>query len=206
MRIFIVISSSRPRFEASREYRSLTARSNECKRLLSPVIVSFLAEAIPEMFSRVTLGNADQCRTECEISDETPATVAVVYESHEGWQVNVLRPLRPEELEEFNATVAAAKQSLSHYINRMGSNPPEDATVGALSLWLMQKDDGTTLGIDLNIQNSEPALPVRDVPADVAEKIRSLDRNGRRLEAIRELRMATNCSLQQAKAWLNDNC
>lgn len=157
------------------------------------------------MFSRATLGNVDQCRTECEISDETATTVAVVFESHEGWQVNVLRPLRHEEFEDFNATVEAAKQSLSHYINRMGNNPPEDLTAGGLSLWLMQKDDGTVLGLDLNKLDSEPVLPVLDVPLDVAERVRSLGRTGRRLEAIRELRMATHCSLKQAKAWLNDN-
>src|SRR5439155_15880503 len=101
------------------------------------------------MFSRSILGNVDECRTECEISDETATTVALVYEDDEGWRVNVLRPLRDEELETFNAAIAAAKQSLSHYVNRIGSNPPEHTTVGALSLWLMQKDDGTALGIDL---------------------------------------------------------
>jgi hypothetical protein len=53
-----------------------------------------------------------------------------------------------EELETYNAAVEAAKQSLSHYVNRMGSNPPEHTTVGALGLWLMPKDDGTALGID----------------------------------------------------------
>ena len=62
-------------------------------------------------FSRIILGNVDECRTECEISDGTATTVAVVYESHEGWHINVLKPLRDEELETFNATVAAAKLS-----------------------------------------------------------------------------------------------
>jgi hypothetical protein len=66
----------------------------------------------------------------------------------------------------------------------------------------MQKDDGTTLGIDLNKPNSSPATLLRDVPPDVEERIRSIARAGHRLEAIRELRMATGCSLEQAKAWL----
>lgn len=165
-----------------------------------------LAEAIPVMFSRIILGNVDECRTECEISDDTAVTVAVVYESDEGWHVNVLRPLRDEEVETFNASVAAAKESLSHYVNRMGSNPPDETTRGALSLWLMQEDDGTTLGIDLNEPNSTSAAVLRDVPPDVEERIRSRARAGHRLEAIRELRIATNCSLEQAKAWLNDSC
>ena len=158
------------------------------------------------MFSRIIMGNVDACRTECEISDDTAATVAVVYESDEGWHVTVLRPLRDEELETFNAAVAAAKQSLSHYVNRMGSNPPDETTRGGLSLWLMQNDDGTTLGIDLNKPNSGPVTVLRDVPPDVEERIRSIARPGHRLEAIRELRIATGCSLEQAKAWLNDNC
>jgi hypothetical protein len=91
------------------------------------------------MFSRTILGNVDECRAECEISDDTANTVAVVYESPNGWHVNVLRPLRDGELAKFNASVEAAKQSLSRYVNRMGNSPPEETTRGALSLWLMQK-------------------------------------------------------------------
>ena len=75
-------------------------------------------------------------------------------------------------------------------MNRMGSNPPEDTTAGALSLWLMLKDDGTVLGIELNKQNGERAFPLRDIPVDVVERIRSLGQAGQRLEAIRELRTA----------------
>jgi hypothetical protein len=114
-----------------------------------------LAEATLVTFSRIILGNVDECRTECEISDDTATTVAVVYETHEGWHVNVLRPLRDEELKTFNATVAAAKQSLSQYVNRMGSNPPEDTTVGTLSLWLMQKDDGARSDKPGNVEVAE---------------------------------------------------
>jgi hypothetical protein len=73
--------------------------------------------------------------------------VAVVYEAHDGWHVRVRRDLRTEELDKFDASVEAAKQRLSRYINRLGSNPPEGSTVGELSLWLMAKDDGTALGI-----------------------------------------------------------
>ncbi len=98
------------------------------------------------MFSRTILGNVDECRTECEISDEAAVTLAVVYESPDRWHVDVVRPLRDEELEAFNAAVEDAKQSLSHYVNRMGRKPLENITRGALSLWLTQKDDGTVLG------------------------------------------------------------
>ncbi len=102
------------------------------------------------MFSRTILGNVDDCRTECEISDDTATTIAVVHENHEGWHVNLLRSLRAEELAAFNASVEAAKRSLSHYVNQMGSNPPQETTRGELSIWLMMKDGGTALGIDLN--------------------------------------------------------
>jgi hypothetical protein len=73
------------------------------------------------MFSRIILGNVDHCRTECEISDEAAATVAVVYEDPEGWHVNVMRRPTGEELEAFNAAVEAAKQSLSHYVTGWGA-------------------------------------------------------------------------------------
>lgn len=132
--------------------------------------------------------------------------MAIVYESREGWHVNLLRPIGNDELAAFNAGVDAAKQNLSHYVNRLGSDPPEEITTGALSLWLMQKDDGTVLGIDLYKRNGDPLSLLCDVSSDVEERIRSMARAGHRLEAIRELRMATNCSLEQAKAWLNDNC
>jgi hypothetical protein len=99
------------------------------------------------VFSTAILGNVDQGRTECEISDDTAAAVAVVYEGQDGWHVKTFRDFRAEELDEFNAIVAKAKENLSHYVNRTGSNPPEESTVGGLSLWLMEKDDGTGLGI-----------------------------------------------------------
>jgi hypothetical protein len=101
------------------------------------------------MFETIILGNVEECRTECEIRDDTRTMVAAVYETDKGWHINLLRSLADEELEAFNVAVIAAKQRLSHYINRMGRNPPEGTTVGVLSLWLMQKDDGTALGIHI---------------------------------------------------------
>jgi hypothetical protein len=141
------------------------------------------------MFSKTILGNVDACRTECEISDETATTVAVVYESHQGWQANVLRPLKNEEVAAFNASIEAAKQSLSRYVNRMGNNPPEETTAGALSLWLMQKDDGTVLGIDLNKHNKGVAAPLRDVSPDVAE-----NGYGQSPEHVTDWRQFVNCA------------
>lgn len=158
------------------------------------------------MFSNTILGNVDERRTECEISGDAGAAMAVVYETHEGWCVEVLREPKDEELASFNASVEAAKQSLSHYVNRRGSNPPKETTMGGLSLWLLEKDDGTALGIDLNAQSSHPAPPLQNVSPDLEEQIRSIARGGRPVEAIRELRIATACTLEQAKAWLKDNC
>jgi hypothetical protein len=158
------------------------------------------------MFSNTILGNVGECRTECEISDNAGAAIAVVYETHQGWCVDILRELRDEESASFNASVEAAKQSLSHYVNRRGSNPPVETTMAGLSLWLMQKDDGTALGIDLKAQSSQPGPPLQNVSPDLKERIRSIARGGRPVEAIRELRIATACTLEQAKAWLKDNC
>jgi len=97
------------------------------------------------MFSKTVFGNVDECRTECEISDDTGTVVAIVYETHNGWRVDVLTEPKHEDLAAFIDSVEAAKQSLSQYVNRMGINPPPEATAGGLSLWLMQRDDGTAL-------------------------------------------------------------
>ena len=101
------------------------------------------------MFSKVTLGNTETCRTEAEISDENGNYVAVVYESQDGWHVEVSRTVRAEEAKSFDAIVETAKSDLSHYINRKGLNPPDDLAVAGLSFWLMEKDDGTVMGIRL---------------------------------------------------------
>jgi hypothetical protein len=101
------------------------------------------------VFSKGTLGNAEACRTEAEISDEKGNYVAVVFESEDGWHVELSRNIRPEEVESFNAIVDRAKSDLSHYLNRKGLNPPDDLTVAGLSLWLMQQDDETVLGMSL---------------------------------------------------------
>ena len=134
------------------------------------------------------------------------ATVAIVYEAHDGWHVDILKGVGAEELNDFDATVAEARQRLSHYVNRLGSNPPEGSTVGGLSLWLMEKDGGIALGYNLTEDGPEAARRLKEISPEVRGRIQSLARDGRRMEAIREVRIATSCSLEQAKAWLNDNC
>jgi hypothetical protein len=162
------------------------------------------------MFSTTILGNVDERRTECEISDGTQTTVAVVYENRDdGWQVDLCRSLTPAEEGEFNAAVETAKRSLVHYVNRFGDGAPADATVGALSLWLMMKDDGSAMGIDLQTlqprtvpDDPEAQTRIHDLSAAVSNRIRQIASDGREIEAIRELRIATGCSLKQAKEWL----
>jgi hypothetical protein len=104
------------------------------------------------MFSKVTFGNTEACRTEAEISDESGNFVAVAYEAQDGWHVDISKSLRPEEPESFNAIVEKAKSDLSHYVNRKALSP-DDLTVAELSFWLMEKDDGTVMGMRL----SDPA-------------------------------------------------
>jgi hypothetical protein len=110
-----------------------------------------------------------------------------------------------EESKDFDASIAEAKERLIHYVNRLGTDPPEGLTLGGLSLWLMQKDDGTAFGIRLG-SHEDASAPVVQVPAEIQGRVRSLVQEGQQILAIREIRMATNCSLAEAKAWLKDNC
>jgi hypothetical protein len=45
--------------------------------------------------------------------------------------------------------IGAAKVHLLEYVNRRGENQPEGLTAAGLSLWRMEKADGTALGIKL---------------------------------------------------------
>jgi hypothetical protein len=106
------------------------------------------------VFSTTISTNLGECRTECEISDNS-SVVAIVYEGRDGWHVNGLRSISADESEDFNANIRDAKERLSHYVNRFGEDVPEELTLGGLSLWLMQKDDGTAMGIRLDSGTSD---------------------------------------------------
>ena len=99
------------------------------------------------MYSVTILGNVEQCRTEAEISDSEGTLLAVVYQTSDGWHTGVFVEELHQTATDFQAAVENAKQSLSHYVNRRGENPPDNATRGAFSLWLMVKDDGTAMGV-----------------------------------------------------------
>jgi hypothetical protein len=99
------------------------------------------------MYSVTILGNVEQCRTEAEISDSEGAVLAVVYETSDGWHMDILRERLNQAAVDFQTAVENAKENLSHYVNRRGENPPGNASRGAFSLWLMVKDDGTAMGV-----------------------------------------------------------
>jgi hypothetical protein len=101
------------------------------------------------VYSVTILGNVEQCRTEAEISDSDGAVWAVVYETSDGWRTNILVKHLNQSTDDFQTAVENAKETLSHYVNRRGEDPPENATRGAFSLWLMVKDDGTSMGMNM---------------------------------------------------------
>ena len=101
------------------------------------------------MYSVTIIGNVEQRRTEAEILDSEGAVTAVVYETSDGWHTDILVKQLNRAATDFQTAVQNAKESLSHYVNRRGENPPENATWGAFSLWLMVKDHGTAMGMDM---------------------------------------------------------
>jgi predicted phosphoribosyltransferase len=101
------------------------------------------------VYSVTIIGNVEQCRTEAEITDSQGAVTAIVYETSDGWHTDVFVEQLNQAATDFQTAVENAKESLSHYVNRRGENPPENATWGAFSLWLMVKDDGTAMGMSM---------------------------------------------------------
>ena len=101
------------------------------------------------MYSVTIIGNVEQCGTEAEISDSEGAVLAVVYETSDGWHTDVFVEQLNQTATDLQTAVENAKESLCHYVNRRGENPPENATRGAFSLWLMVKDDGTSMGMNM---------------------------------------------------------
>lgn len=94
------------------------------------------------MYSVTIVGNVERRRTEAEISDGEGVVVAVVYEASDGWHRELIGEHRNQATSDLKTIVDDAKESLSHYVNRLGENAPKNVSVGAFSLWLMIKDDG----------------------------------------------------------------
>ena len=101
------------------------------------------------MYSLTIVGNVERRRTEAEIADSEGVVLAVVYEAIDGWHTDILVEQLNQASADFWTVVDNARQNLSHYVNRRGENPPENATWGAFSLWLMVKDDGTAMGMNM---------------------------------------------------------
>jgi hypothetical protein len=76
--------------------------------------------------------------------------VAKVYELPDGWKVDLFQAQRGMPLVELLNTLQSAQSRLLEYINRRGENQPESMTRAGMSLWLMEKSDGTAMGIKLN--------------------------------------------------------
>ena len=58
---------------------------------------------------------------------------------------------RCSDHESRTAAIASAQQGLAQYVNRRGINPPSGLTPEGLSLWLMEKVDGTAMGSKINV-------------------------------------------------------
>jgi hypothetical protein len=101
------------------------------------------------MYSVTIIGNVERCRTEAEISASEGGVFAVVYETSDGWHIDILVAQLNQAATDFQAAIENAKESLSPYVNRRGENPPENTSWGALSLWLMVKDDGSAMGMNI---------------------------------------------------------
>jgi hypothetical protein len=102
-----------------------------------------------DTYSVTILGNVEECRTEAEISRDG-RVVAIVYESSDGWHTEVVGAHLTQSECDLEQAVEGARETLSHYVNRLGNDPPQNATRGDFALWLMMKDDGTAMGISLS--------------------------------------------------------
>lgn len=99
------------------------------------------------------LGNVNNRRTEAEIlwrTDTVEECVAIVFETRDGWQLDVHNQQRADTLgTAIEAAVTKAQKRLSDYVNRLGDNIPDGLTAAGLSLWLLEKSDGDAMGAPL---------------------------------------------------------
>jgi hypothetical protein len=70
------------------------------------------------------------------------------YEDSDAWHVQVLDDRVEQASSSFNSLIEDAKKVLSHYRNRRGDKVPSQLKMRVqLPLWLMEKDDGTMMGL-----------------------------------------------------------
>jgi hypothetical protein len=102
-----------------------------------------------EPFKISVCGDVTRGYTVAEI-DFGDQPVASVFETVDGWHIEFCSTEATSfPLDAFSSAVVAAKERLSCYVNRRGESPPDGLTVAAFSLWLMQKADGTAMGVKL---------------------------------------------------------
>ena len=89
------------------------------------------------------VGNHDDGFTSAEIytADNLQDYIGRIFELDDGWyiQVDDLNCLQDPA---FVQTILETKDELLHYVNRKGAEFSEGTTIAAISLWLMQRDDG----------------------------------------------------------------
>ena len=98
---------------------------------------------------RITVAtNLEARRTEAElcVPAASDAPLAIVYEHPTGWVVDFLETSNRVPLDALVRGLASAREALQQYVNRRGDNPPAGLTAPGLSLWLMEKSDGTSMG------------------------------------------------------------
>lgn len=99
------------------------------------------------MLSRTFVSNIDARRLEAEISDERGNIIAIMYEDLTGAHLEFFGSHSPVDVP--NEVIKQVQIELSAFVNRTGANAPEDFTRAGLALWLMQKDDGTAMGLKI---------------------------------------------------------
>lgn len=100
------------------------------------------------MFGITIFGGVDDGYTSAEVSYDD-AIVAIVHDSTDGWQIELFGSDGGISLPELIDALKAAQSRLSEYVNRRGDQPPEGLTRAGMSLWLMERTDGSAMGIKL---------------------------------------------------------
>jgi hypothetical protein len=99
-------------------------------------------------FGVTIVGNTAACRTEAEIyiPRDSGELIALVYETQKGWVVEQVEGAPAVKSLTLQEAAESAKQLLGEYVNRTGKGAPTGVTGPGLSLWLMEKADGTSMG------------------------------------------------------------
>lgn len=124
--------------------------------LLAPVVLGLSIAILPaesrELMYRVVIaGNIDDGFTSAEVL-AGEKLVAKVYELPDGWRIDLLEA-NSQPFGQLTEAITEARELLSHYVNRTGVNAPAGLNAAGFSLWLMEMDDGTAMG--LPIEGSE---------------------------------------------------